>query len=52
MNEIPEKIVIDGVRYKLLEENKNKFFRALVIPVGGGDPIWLSNKEVGEISSS
>lgn len=51
MNKIPEQIIIKGVLHILLESRENSHFRALVLPVGGGNPVWLTNNEVGELST-
>jgi len=51
MNEIPEKIVINGVRHTLAESRENNYYRALVIPLNGGDPKWLTNDQVGELTN-
>lgn len=49
MNAIPEKIVINGVPHALLESRENNHYRALVIPLNGGNPKWLTNDQVGEL---
>lgn len=39
-----------GVRHSVLEVRNNVWYRALVLPYGGGCPVWLTNAEVAQVN--
>lgn len=44
--DVPARLTIDGRSHLVVDTMKNYHYRALVLPVGGGSPRWLSNAEV------
>jgi len=49
LNPVPSKIRIEGKDFTLLSTMENIHHRALVLPVNGGDPVWLNNEQVGKL---
>jgi len=46
---LPSILIINGVKHSVIEQRESFYFRALVLPYNGGDPKWLSDKEVVSI---
>ncbi len=41
--EIPGQVFINGVPHQVIDKMNNHHYRALLLPHGGGTPIWVSN---------
>jgi len=44
--DVPARLTIDGRSHIVIDTMQSRYYRALVLPVGGGTPRWLSNAEV------
>jgi len=49
--QVPAALVIDGKKHIVVETMENVHYRALVLPVGGGTPRWLSNEQVAALAA-
>lgn len=47
---IPQQIEAQERRWLVIDRMQNFHYRALLLPIGGGDPRWFSNSELRELS--